>query len=134
MAEKILLVDDEADVRFLISKFLKLQGYEVVTAENPQLALAAADGSALSTIILDVNLSDLTGTDGTALLSRLKQKHPTAPIILYTGLAGEDAELKDMLKLGVHAHVPKGAPLDALLKAVQSAAKAPVQSAVPRQK
>jgi len=131
MAEKILLVDDEAEVCFMISKFLRLRGYEVLVADNPVVALELSEDATLKAIILDVNLADLAGKDGSALMAALKRKHPLSPIILYTGLDGEDEEVKDMIKQGAHQHVSKVAPLEDLLKAVQNAgnpAGAPARS------
>jgi DNA-binding NtrC family response regulator len=123
MPDKILLVDDEADICRMISDCLRLYGYEVVTADTPQLAIQLAAKTPFNVIILDVNMADLAGRDGSNLMAAMKRKHPQTPVILYTGMSTEDGEVQDMLKQGAVAHVSKGDTLEVLLRAVQKAAQ-----------
>jgi two-component system response regulator HydG len=124
MAKKILLVDDEAELCFMLSRFLQRYGYDVMAADNASRALELADGASYDAIILDVNLADLAGRDGSNLMAAMKKKYPQTPIILYTGMTKEDVEVKDMLDQGAFELVSKATPLETLLKAVQRAENA----------
>ena len=124
MADKILFVDDEAELCFMLSRFFKLYGYDVLTADTPDRALELANEPVLNVIVMDVNLADLAGKDGSKLMGAIKKKHPQTPIILYTGLEKSDIEVRDMLNLGAYELVSKSAPMEILLKVVQSAGRA----------
>ena len=102
----------------MVSNLLRHHGYDVVTAENVDVALHAADTYPLSLIILDANLG---GEDGFKLMTFLKQNNPDTPIIVYTGTPHDDADIKKVLALGAHQYLRKGAPLDELITAVQTA-------------
>ena len=122
-AKKILFVEDEVELSFLIADCLRVYGFEVLTADNPGTALEYAANATFKVIILDVNLADLAGRDGSNLMAALKRKHPHTPIIIYTGMAADDLEVRDMIELGAHQHVSKGDSVEVLLKAVRNAAK-----------
>jgi DNA-binding response OmpR family regulator len=117
MTGRILFVDDEIEMCFMISNLLRRHGWEVMTAENAEVALHMADGAPLSVIILDVNLS---GENGLKLMTFLHKNHPDVPIILYTGMDHDDEVVKKALREGARQYLRKGAPVDELIQAVQS--------------
>ena len=80
---KVLVVDDEPDIRDLVSVNLRMDGHEVVTAADGDEAVAAAASDAPDLIILDVMMP---GRDGFAVLEALKADRGLAniPVVLLT--------------------------------------------------
>jgi DNA-binding response OmpR family regulator len=114
--KKILFVDDEPEMCFMVSNILRLRGFDVMTAENVDVALELADGIPLDAIILDVNLS---GENGLELMAILHRNHPDVPIILYTGIELDAEIIKQALQQGARQYLRKGDPIDELVKAVR---------------
>jgi DNA-binding NtrC family response regulator len=79
--QKVLLVDDEADIRFVIGTFLRSQGYDVVEAESCRGAEAVFQASRPDLAILDYQLPDGTALD---LLPRLKEIDSATPLLILT--------------------------------------------------
>ena len=75
MARDILIIDDELDIRRLISGVLNDEGYETRTAANNEEALKAVAHRLPSLIILDIWLQD-SSVDGLALLEQFKERYP----------------------------------------------------------
>ena len=82
---KILLADDEADVRQMLSRRLQSEGYEVITAEDGVDALKKAMSEKPDVILLDIMLPKKSGN---AVASELQGKPETAgiPVIYLTAL------------------------------------------------
>jgi two-component system alkaline phosphatase synthesis response regulator PhoP len=97
--EKILVVEDESDLRELMTYNLTREGYRVVTAENGAEGLRKARKEAPDLLLLDLMLPDL---DGIEICRRLKKDPLTAslPIIMVTA---KSEELDVVLGLGVGA-------------------------------
>ena len=91
MAEKILVVDDEQEIRNLLNHFLKDQGYEVVLASDGNQALKLAAEENPQVIILDIKMP---GLDGLEVCKLLKDKEQTRliPIIVITGFEDNKME------------------------------------------
>jgi signal transduction histidine kinase/CheY-like chemotaxis protein/HAMP domain-containing protein len=83
VADRVLVVDDDATVRDLMRRFLSREGFDVVTAENGAGALAAARTQCPSVITLDVLMPDM---DGWSVLQELKSDPELAgiPVIMVT--------------------------------------------------
>jgi two-component system, NtrC family, nitrogen regulation response regulator NtrX len=84
MALDILIVDDEKDIRDLVSGVLDDDGYQTRTASTAEAALAAVDERLPSLMLLDVWLRG-SSMDGLELLQLLKKKHPKIPVIVFSG-------------------------------------------------
>lgn len=84
---KILLIDDDPDVRIVMSKMLQKQGYEVETASKPEEAWQKLDNEMPSLILMDVLLS---GADGRQLCREIKRNEKTKaiPVIIFSGHPG----------------------------------------------
>jgi DNA-binding NtrC family response regulator len=113
----ILYVDDEVDLRFMVSSYFRQLKYHILTAEGAEEAMRLADGARLKVIILDINLA---GEDGVKLMSFLKMNHPEVPVILYTSTLHDDDAVRDMLKQGARHYLRKSGSLEELFNAVQS--------------
>jgi sigma-B regulation protein RsbU (phosphoserine phosphatase) len=84
---KVLVVDDQVDVREALRLLLKGAGYLTETAESPKEALAAAAYGGYDLIVIDMNYTwDTTsGEEGLRLLDRLRAQRRDVPVIAMTG-------------------------------------------------
>ena len=80
----ILVVDDEADIRDLISDLLRDEGYSARTAHDADSAFAAIEGAAPDLIILDIWLQG-SRMDGIEILKSVKRDNPGIPIVIISG-------------------------------------------------
>lgn len=70
MSKKILIVDDEADIREAIAEVLIVAGYQVIQAENGEVGLSMALGQHPDLILLDVTMPVMNGQD---MLAKLRE-------------------------------------------------------------
>ncbi|MCF2514207.1 sigma-54 dependent transcriptional regulator [Sphingomonas sp. G124] len=84
MALEVLVVDDEADIRELVSGVLEDEGYAVRSAADSSAALDAIDDRRPSLVLLDVWLQG-SKMDGLQLLEQIKKRDPTLPILMISG-------------------------------------------------
>ena len=84
MANEILIVDDEADIRVLTSGILEDEGYQTRDAANSSEALAAVEARRPSMVLLDIWLQG-SELDGLGILKALKENHPTIPVLMMSG-------------------------------------------------
>ena len=84
MKDNILIVDDEPDIRDIISAVLNDEGYETICASNAQEAQAIMNKELPSLIILDIWMRDST-MDGLSLLNWIKDSNPEIPILMISG-------------------------------------------------
>lgn len=101
----VLLIEDEADIRELVSYNLSKEGYEVTTAETGEQGLASAEQSPPSLVLLDLMLP---GIDGLTVCQRLRSS-PTlksVPVIMLTA-KGEETDVIAGLNLGADDYITK---------------------------
>src|SRR5919112_3767773 len=84
MALEVLVVDDEADIRELVSGVLEDEGYAVRTAADSGTTLDAVDERRPSMVLLDVWLQG-SRLDGLQLLQEIKRRDPTIPVLMISG-------------------------------------------------
>src|SRR5688500_8047880 len=84
MALDILIVDDEQDIRDLVSGVLEDEGYTARTAANSSEALAGIGERRPSLVLLDVWLQG-SKLDGLQLLDEIKRRDPTLPVLMISG-------------------------------------------------
>jgi DNA-binding NtrC family response regulator len=80
--ENILVVDDDAGVRKVLSSILSKEGYFIETVENGKQAMSAFEKTRFDLALIDIRLPDMEGTE---LLQKLKEKHPHMVRIIITG-------------------------------------------------
>jgi DNA-binding NtrC family response regulator len=115
MLRRLLIVDDDADVRFAVRQFLEIKGYKVAEAESCAAAEVAFRGLRPDAVLLDYSLPD---GDALGLLPKLKEAGPNVPIILLTAHASIDLAVS-AVKLGAENFVTKPVQLPALLVIVE---------------
>jgi two-component system nitrogen regulation response regulator NtrX len=84
MALEVLVVDDEADIRELVSGVLEDEGYSVRTAADSAQTLDAVEERRPSMVLLDVWLQG-SKLDGLQLLQEIKRRDPTIPVLMISG-------------------------------------------------
>ena len=84
---KILIIEDEANIRKLISVNLSARGYEVVEAEDAQQGLAILREASPSMILLDIKLPDMSGWQVLKMMSE-DPSYPQVPVIVITASLG----------------------------------------------
>jgi len=84
MALEVLVVDDEADIRELVSGVLEDEGYTVRTAADSNQTLDAIEERRPSMVLLDVWLQG-SKLDGLQLLQEIKQRDSTIPVLVISG-------------------------------------------------
>ena len=100
--QKILICDDEADIRAALNIYLTAQGYETVLCANGQEALDAVAGGEIQLVLLDIMMPVM---DGISVLSRLRQTS-NVPVILLTAKS-EDTDKVLGLDLGADDYITK---------------------------
>ncbi|MBI3414127.1 MAG: sigma-54-dependent Fis family transcriptional regulator [Verrucomicrobia bacterium] len=98
MNERILVVDDEADIRALLSALLARASYDVIELEDAAGLRQAFTGAEPSVILLDLKLPDAEGLD---LLPAIKKQWPDVEVIVLTGNASLEAAVM-ATKLGAY--------------------------------
>src|SRR5437016_14679482 len=88
MNEHILVVDDEAPTRELLSIYFKRRGCTVTTASTSADALRLAAELPVNLVILDINLGEKAS--GMDLIEPLKAGRPGLPILLFSGIGLEE--------------------------------------------
>ncbi len=121
--EKLLLVDDEADIRKVTEMVLRKSGYELITAGDGAEALAiyAQRGHEISAVLTDLMMPLM---DGFALIRALRRLNPRVRIIASTGHC-EDARREELKSRGVEAVMSKPYNTASLLKTIHEVITAP---------
>jgi len=107
----VLVVDDEPEIRALLTDLLKEEGYKVGTADTAANALAEIGKSMPDLVMMDVQLPD---QDGIALLKQLKRDEPELEVIVMTAFGGSSTAIKAM-EHGAYDYVTKPFEIDDLV-------------------
>lgn len=118
MAEKILVVDDEADIRSLLTNLLANEGFSVVTAEDGEKGFEVFKAESPELVITDVKMPLRTGLD---LLKDIKGSGSNVDVIVLTGHSDETTAI-ECLRRGAYDYLLKPLEeLDVLIASVQRA-------------
>jgi diguanylate cyclase (GGDEF)-like protein len=118
MQERILIVDDDPDIRQFVQVNLELEGFETEPAENGRLALESAQARPPDLVLLDVMMPEM---DGLTVLRRMRSAPATAnvPVILLTAKALAEDRVKG-LDLGADDYITKPFAVEELMARVRS--------------
>ena len=101
---KLLVVDDESNLRLVVQKEMSRQGHEVETAPDGEAAWEAIEDRDFDVVLCDINMPRL---DGISLLRRIREKSQNPPeIIMLTGQATVESAIEAM-KLGAYDYLTK---------------------------
>src|ERR1700722_10777665 len=118
----ILVVDDEADIRELVSAILQDEGYAVRTAADSDAALAGVRARKPSLLILDIWMQG-GGLDGLELLDVIKGLDSDLPVIMISGHGNIETAVS-AIKRGAYDFLEKPFKADRLLVVVERALEA----------
>ncbi|HEX8233849.1 MAG TPA: sigma-54 dependent transcriptional regulator [Caulobacteraceae bacterium] len=119
MAADILVVDDEADIRELVSGILTDEGYSVRTAANSDQALAAIRARRPVLALLDIWMQG-GGLDGLELLDVVKEMDPDLPVVMISGHGNIETAVS-AIKRGAYDFLEKPFKADRLLLVIERA-------------
>lgn len=113
--QSILVVDDEEEARFGLSKLLTDQNYNVFTAANGVEALEVIRNNAISIIITDIKMPKM---DGLTFLREIKKNLPSAKVVIITGY-GEVETYLEAMNLGAIEFLHKPIQFKDLIKVIR---------------
>jgi two-component system nitrogen regulation response regulator NtrX len=113
MAQDILIVDDEADIRDLVAGILEDEGYETRTARDSDQALGEIASRRPSLVFLDIWLQG-SKLDGLQLLDAIKLEHPELPVVMISGHGNIETAVS-AIRRGAYDFIEKPFKADRLL-------------------
>ncbi len=119
MASDILVVDDEEDIREIVSGILDDEGHETRTAADSDSALAAITDRVPRLIFLDIWLQG-SRLDGLALLDEIKARYPDLPVVMISGHGNIETAVS-AIKRGAYDFIEKPFKADRLLLVAERA-------------
>ncbi|MEQ4617067.1 MAG: sigma-54 dependent transcriptional regulator [Corticimicrobacter sp.] len=114
---KVLIVEDDANVRLGCQQSLQLEGLEADAVESAELALQQVGEAFPGIVVTDIRLP---GADGMTLLQDLLAQDPDLPVVLMTG-HGDVSMAVQAMKLGAHDFIEKPFAPDYLVEVVRRA-------------
>ena len=119
MHKEILVIDDNPDIRSLLSNILKEQNFEVRTAANYDQAVFEINKKLPDLAIIDIKL-DKTDKDGIDLLKLLTKKNKLTPVIMISGHATVQIAV-EAIRLGAYEFIEKPFTKEKILNYVKRA-------------
>ncbi|GEO83283.1 MULTISPECIES: sigma-54-dependent transcriptional regulator [Alphaproteobacteria] len=113
MASDILVVDDEEDIREIVSGILSDEGHETRTAHDADSALAAISDRVPRLVFLDIWMQG-SRLDGLALLDEIKGRHPDLPVVMISGHGNVETAVS-AIKRGAFDFIEKPFKADRLI-------------------
>jgi DNA-binding NtrC family response regulator len=120
----LLIVDDEEQFLASISKSLELRGFNVVTVNRGEMALAVARNQPIDIALVDLKMP---GMDGEETLKALKKEHAWMEVVILTG-HGTINSAASCTREGAYAYLQKPCELDQLMMTLTTAYKKRVMS------
>jgi len=117
MKDSILIIDDEADLRNLLSKLISLEGYKVQCAENGKSGLTLTQKEEFQVVIADVRLPDINGLD---LIQKIKKINPLTEVIVITAYGTIEDGVR-AIKEGAFDYITKGDEDNKIIPVIQRA-------------
>jgi two-component system, NtrC family, response regulator HydG len=114
---KILIIDDDADICLLLSRYFEKKGYETATAANGKEAIAFLKKNSFDVVLCDFRLPDYTGIE---MLQKIKIIDPATQVIIITGYSDVRTAV-EALKKGAFEYVTKPLYPDEILLTVKNA-------------
>lgn len=116
---KVLIIDDEPNVRTLLAMRLRHQGYAVLFADNGWKGLQLYRQEQPDVIVLDLKMPEL---DGVTVLKQIRSVDLKQPVIILTGDSTPETE-RQVRALGVSEFIVKGSSMDLLVDTLKGLLK-----------
>ena len=117
----LLIVDDERKFADMLAKRLTLRGCSCEVSFGGGEALRMLQRKKFSLVLLDLHLPDIYGVE---VLSRIKARHPSMPVIILTG-HGTEEDRKACMERGAFKFMHKPLSIDALMEILQDVREMP---------
>ena len=114
---RLLVVEDDTNVRDFCVRLLRMNGYQVVAAENGRVALDRLGENQFDLVFTDLQMPEMGGIE---LLHRLRQDYPDIDSIVFTAHATVETA-REALKLGAFDYLTKPVTVDDLERTVRRA-------------
>lgn len=111
----ILIVEDEEDLAENLADLLELEGYQTKICHSGEAAIQSVEDHVPDLVLLDIQL---TGMDGIEALRRLKETHPTLPVIMVSASSQRGMSIK-IEEYGADGFMLKPYDQDELLKLIE---------------
>lgn len=121
--KSVLIVDDDHDLRFVLSARLISAGYRIYGAANGCEALEQLENHSINVVLTDYHMPEM---DGFGLLSICRVKWPGLPILFFSG--EQDDVAYEAVERGAFAWVRKGSELTVLLEFLDHAVQQSVHA------
>ena len=114
---RVLVVDDEQDIREGSERILSRVGFQVITASRGEEALEKLNKVGAEIVLLDLKMP---GIDGMEILKQVKATRPEIEVIVLTG-HGSEADRKQCMQLGAFAYMQTPVDIDELSATLKKA-------------
>lgn len=111
---RLLIIEDSADFRDMLTELLQRQGYETLAFDDPTPALAEVDLSTIDLIITDLVME----TSGKRAIEFIRSQGITIPIVVLTGYL-EDKEVEHLIEIGATRVLEKPIKVSQLVSNIQ---------------
>lgn len=105
---RILIVDDEQSMRQMVAIALRQEGYDVVIAEDGEVASRELQASKVDVVVSDIKMPGLNGID---LLRFARENSPATEVILMTAHTSTESAI-EALRLGAYDYISKPFEID----------------------
>ncbi len=113
---KLLIVDDEVDIREFAKNFFKKRNIEVFTSSGGREALKIIEAQKPDLVLLDIRMEEMTGVE---VLKNLRQQNNAIKVVMVTGVEDEET-VNEAFSLGIKGYIHKPLILEELEKVVLS--------------
>ena len=121
MTPRLLVLDDDTAILALLRSYFRGLGWTVEVCAGAPDGLSRVDASPFDAVICDLNLGPGQLGEGFAVISHVRERRPSAAVLLFTAAAGEKVR-SAALRAGADEVIPKPSPLaslrDATLRAM----------------
>jgi signal transduction histidine kinase len=114
MLERVLIIDDETNIRSTLGDFMMLSGYEADTAPDGPRGMDLLGSKSYDLVLLDLHMP---GMDGIAVTEWIRETHPEIPVIVMTGHATVESSIR-ALRLGAYDYIQKPFTLDEIERTI----------------
>ena len=115
---KILIAEDEPDIRELVAFMLRFAGYEVMAASNGEEAVQAATHDIPDLVLMDVRMPRMTGYDACRIMKANPSLHDVP--VVFLSAKGQEAEIQSGLEAGAEEYLLKPFSPDELTNRVRT--------------
>jgi len=122
VAMRVCIIDDNTSITGMFSKLLKMEGHEVVVANDGRTGLSLLENDKFDATILDISMPEFSGIDVVDALNksgRIKEQN----IVILTASSSSNEELDKLKTKGVREVLKKPLQLDSLVATLEAVSK-----------